>query len=273
MTCYLGIRAFCTCHTRRYSGIELQFALNWRIGEFCLCLICCISHFFDIGTFARAKGRIAEERYLRVYTKDFCTFNCLTTDLNKLILSRIDIDRTVAHGKHFILTSSTRTDKDKAGRYDTVARLRLNNLKSRTNSVRGRVCRAAKEGVCNTHLNKHCAKVIRLGKNLLSLLRRHTFAFTKFAESLNHLVKAIVIITIYNLCTANIITRFLRSHQYILLIANKNRVKETACQKAGGSLKNTWVCSLGKDNRLRAFFQLINHCTKSIHHINPSFSF
>ena len=135
MTGYCRLRTLRACHTRRYCCIKLKLSIDWEIRILLLGLLCCISHLIYCLALTGSVCGIAKECYLRIYIKDTGTFRCFSCDLDQIVFRRINIDRTIAHSKHFIITGSTWTNKNKTRRNQIISRFCLDQLQSRTNSI------------------------------------------------------------------------------------------------------------------------------------------
>ena len=177
----------------------------------------------------------------------------------------MNVNCAVSHCHDFIFTGRGRTDQDEAGRYDAVAGFCLDDLQSRTDCVCSGIGCAAEQAVSNAHLDQHSAEIVTLLEDRKSLLGSHALALSEFAEAVNHLVHFIIILRINDLCPTDIVACFFSCMLHFVGLAQKNRSQEAACKKTGSSLKNTGIRALCKDDCLGILFELLDHCTKTIH--------
>ena len=265
MTCSLPAGNLGLGDTRRNSCIELDLAVDRDFRIFLFCLLRGIVHLGDIRILCGAVGGEGKESDLGVYTEDLRALNGLAADLNQLILGGVNVNCAVSHCHDFIFTGRGRTDQDEARGYNAVAGFGLDDLQSRTDRIGCGIGCAAEQAVRNTHLDQHSAEIVTLLKDRKSLLGSHALALSEFAEAVNHLVHFIIILRINDLCPTDIVACFFSCMLHFVGLAQKNRSQEAACKKTGSSLKNTGIRALCKDDCLGILFELLDHCTKTIH--------
>ena len=141
------------------------------------------------------------------------------------------------------------------------ARLGLDKLECRTDSVCCRVCRSAEQAVCLAHLNEHCSKIVSFEECCSAFVGCH-FALAQLDHSLDHLFHSVVVLRIDDLGFADIKATFFSCSLDCVNISYKHYSHEILCKESCGSFLDTGICTLSKYNCLRLSLDFFNQFVK-----------
>ena len=137
------------------------------------------------------------------------------------------------------------------------ARLCLDKLQSRTDSISCGIGSSSEKTVSHTHLDKHSSEIVSFEKSCLAFFLGH-LALTELDHLIYHLFHSGISLRINDLCAADVKTLISRSSLDFVNISYEDNTHEPLCEKSCISFLNTSVCSFSEYDLLRFSFNLFN---------------
>ena len=270
------IRLACHGRTRRLRrrhflyqrSVRLQLAVDIQIGSQLLSNTRCLHYLIYQLMLSRALRRERQHRHFRLKAAQRTSrLRRRDSNLCQLLCIRIRVNRTVCKHKETALAQLlSRREHQERTRHNRHARLGLQYLECRTNSVCRRAAGTCQLAICVAVLYHQTAQVQRVLRLLRCLFLGHTFRLAQLIQQVRILCHLRVVLRVKQRRLLNVLITLLRCHlTNNSRVANQNQFGNLITQNNVRCLQCTGFIALRQHNALLVLLCALQHFCKYIH--------